>query len=110
MKQLIEQAAEKLDLPVVEREEIVKTLVGQAQGYGVLQDFFTPEAQDITEIIVNPTPTGPKIFYGKQGKSYQAEKSYFKDNESVLRYCQKICEDVGRPLTSDAPIVDAWLH
>jgi len=93
-----------------EADDIVSAIMGQATGYGVLQEFFVgPGAEEITEIFINPSKDGPKVFYGKHGRPWPAEKRYFKDNEEVLRYCQKICEDVGRPFTEDASIVDAWL-
>jgi len=99
------------DLAPSEVEEVVRAIVGQATGYGVFQEFFTgPGAEEITEVFVNPSPDGvPKVFYSKHGRPWPAGKQYFKNNEEALRYFQKICEDVGRPFTEDASIVDAWL-
>lgn len=99
------------DLAPDEVEDVVRSIMGQATGYGVLQEFFTgPGAEEITEIFINPSADGiPKVFYGKHGRPWPAGKQYFRNNEEVLRYCQKICEDVGRPFTEDAAIVDAWL-
>ncbi|NSW82738.1 MAG: CpaF family protein [Syntrophothermus sp.] len=99
----------RTDLTPEEKEEAVTVIMGQATGYGVLQDFFGPRASEITEIFINPTKDGPRVFYSMRGKTYAAAKQYFKNNEEVLRYCQKICDDVGRPFTEDASIVDAWL-
>lgn len=94
-----------------EIEEITFAIMGQATGYGTLQEYFTgPEAEEITEIFINPTKEGPRVFYSRRGRPWIAEKQFFKTNEDVLRYCQKICEDVGRPFTEDASIVDAWLQ
>lgn len=97
------------DLAPEEMEDVVQTIMGQATGYGILQEFFLPGAEDVTEVFINPSREGPKVFYGKHGRSWPAGKTYFKTNEDVLRYCQRICEDVGRPFTEDASIVDAWL-
>ncbi|MGI9862520.1 CpaF/VirB11 family protein [Moorella naiadis] len=98
------------DLAPSEVEGVVKAIMGQATSYGPLQEFFVGrEAEEITEVMVNPSKDGPRVFYGKHGKLHDAGRGYFKDNEEVTRYCQKICEDVGRPFTEDAPIVDAWL-
>lgn len=99
------------DLAPDEIEDVVKAIAGQITGYGVLQEFFVgPGAEEVTEVFVNPSPDGvPRVFYGKHGKSWPAGGQYFKNNEEALRYCQKICEDAGRPFTGDAPIVDAWL-
>lgn len=98
------------DLAPEEHEGVVKTIMGQATGYGPLSDYFIgPNTQEITEVMVNPSATGPKVFYGMHGRLYPGGNQ-FKDNNEVTRYCQKICEDVGRPFTSDAPIVDAWLR
>lgn len=91
-------------------EDIVSDIMGQATGYGPLREFFLPENEDVTEVFVNPTKDGPRVFYGKHGRICPAEKLYFRDNEEALRYFQKICEDAGRPFTSDACIVDAWLR
>lgn len=90
-------------------DEVVDAIMGQATGYGPLREFFMPGSEDITEVFINPSKDGPKVFYGKHGRPWPTDKKYFKDNEEVLRYCQKICEDVGRPFTADASIVDAWL-
>ncbi|RDV81237.1 ATPase, T2SS/T4P/T4SS family [Ammonifex thiophilus] len=94
-----------------EREEVVRKIVGHATGYGVLQEFFVgPGAEEITEVLVNPSKDGrPKVYYGRHGRSHYAGDHYFKSNEEALRYCQRICEDAGRPFTENAPIVDAWL-
>ncbi len=110
LQQLVSNAVlTREDLAPEEAKDVIQTIIGQASGYGVLQDFFTPEAEDITEIFINPSADGPKVFYGRNGKTHTASKQYFRNNEDVLRYCQKICEDVGRPFTEDASIVDAWL-
>lgn len=98
------------DIAPDEVDEIVSAILAQASGYGVLQEFFTPEALEVTEVFINPTRDGPKVWYGKHGRSWPAEKRYFASDEEALRYCQKICEDAGRPFTADAPIVDAWLR
>lgn len=92
-----------------EVDDIVKAIFGQATGYGLLQEFFTPDAIDITEVFINPSVDGPKVFYGKHGRPWAANKRYFKDNEEVLRYCQKVCHDSGKTFDETTPIVDAWL-
>lgn len=95
------------DLAPGEMEEVIEAIMGQVTGYGPLAELFgDPE---VTEIMVNPSPSGPKVFFGKHGRSWASTKRYFKSNDDVTRYCQKICEDAGRPFTSDNPIVDAWL-
>ncbi|MGB9859487.1 MAG: ATPase, T2SS/T4P/T4SS family [Moorellaceae bacterium] len=100
------------DLLPDEKEEVAEAIVGHATGYGVLQEFFTgPGSEEVTEVFVNPSSEGrPKVFYGRHGRPWYAGDHYFKDNEDALRYCQKICEDAGRPFTEDASIVDAWLR
>ncbi|KUK11509.1 MAG: Type II secretion system protein E [Clostridia bacterium 41_269] len=99
------------DLAPDEIDIVVEAILGQSTGYGVLQEFFVgEEAKEITEVFINPSADGiPKVFYGRRGRTWPAGKQYFKSNEEVLRYCQKICEDAGRPFTEDSPIVDAWL-
>jgi pilus assembly protein CpaF len=98
------------DLMPGEIDGVVTAITGQASGYGPLLEFFVgPDASEITEVLVNPTIDGPVVFYGKHGRSCPAGGVYFKDNEEVSRYCQKVCEDIGRPFTTDSPMVDAWL-
>lgn len=98
------------DLAPHEHEEVVRNILGQASGYGPLEEFFAgPGAEEITEIMINPGRDGPRVFYGKHGRTYPAERRIFRSNEEVTRYCQKICEAAGRPFTADQPIVDAWL-
>jgi pilus assembly protein CpaF len=110
VKKLVEQAVlARSDVLPEDREEIVWAVTSQASGYGPLAEFFTPEAAEVTEVQVNPTRDGPRVFYGLHGRSHPAGKRYFADDEEVLRWAQKICEDAGRPLTADSPIVDAWL-
>ncbi|WP_449241488.1 ATPase, T2SS/T4P/T4SS family [Desulfoscipio gibsoniae] len=108
---LIRQAVmTRKDLVQSEIEDVVQAIMGQATGYGPLAEFFIgPDAQEITEVMINPSPDGPKIFYGKHGKHWPTTKKYFKDNEEATRFCQKICEDAGRTFTADNPIVDAWM-
>lgn len=97
-------------VPPSEVDGIVSVMVGQATGHGVLQEFFLPGAEEITEVFINPSPDGvPKVFHGKHGRPWPAGKTYFRNNDEALRYLQKICDDVGRPFTEDNPIVDAWL-
>ncbi|MGB9847452.1 MAG: CpaF family protein, partial [Desulfotomaculales bacterium] len=99
------------DLTPDEKEEAVRSIMGQLTGYGPLQDFFTgPGAEEITEVGVNPTAQGPRVVYGKHGRQHRAPGNYFRNDEEVKRFAQKICEDAGRPLTADTPVVDAWLR
>lgn len=99
------------DLIPDEADGVVAAIMGQATGYGPLSVFFVgPGSEEITEVMVNPSLDGPLVFYGKHGRPFKADGVFFKDNEEVKRYCQKICEDVGRPFTEDSPMVDAWLR
>ena len=97
------------DVMAHEIDDIVSSIFGQATGYGVLQEFFTQEAIDITEVFLNPSKEGPKVFYGQHGRPWPAKKKFFNNNEEVLRYCQKICNDSGKDFSESTPIVDAWL-
>lgn len=93
-----------------EIDSIVSSILGQATGYGPLLEFFLPGAEDITEIFVNPSPDGPKVFYSSRGRPWAANKAYYQNNEEeVLKHLQKLCDDSGRPLTMSEPIQDAWL-
>ena len=99
------------DLIPEEIEGVVAAIMGQATGYGPLSEFFVgPGSEQITEVMVNPTANGPVVFYGKHGRPWLAQGTYFKNNEEVKQYCQKVCEDIGRPFIEDAPVVDAWLR
>lgn len=100
------------DLTVAEKEEAVRVIIGQATGYGPLEEFFVgPGAEEITEIMVNAMPDGaPRVFIGLDGRQHPVDKVLFRSNEQLSQYLRKICEDVGRPFTEDAPVVDAWLR
>jgi pilus assembly protein CpaF len=96
------------ELTPSEKEEAVRAILGQATGYGPLEKYFLDP--EVTEIMVNPSPSGPpKVFIGKHGRQHLVEEVLFPDNERFLQYLRKICEDAGRPFTEDSPIVDAWL-
>jgi pilus assembly protein CpaF len=97
------------DLAPHEVDDAINVIMGQATGYGVLQEFFLPGAEDITEVFVNPSKDSPRVFFGRHGRAWPAEKILFQNNEEVLRYSQRICDEAGRPFTADAPIVDAWM-
>lgn len=114
------------DLTPEEKEEAVATILGQLSGYGPLQELFTPgekiglldekgervivDAQEITEIFINPNKNGqPRTFCSYRGRAWKTEKEYFRDDEEVLRYCQRICDRAKRQFTEDSSIVDAWL-
>jgi pilus assembly protein CpaF len=108
------------DLIPEERTEVVGRIMGQVTGYGPLQELFVGtvyvpdlgpvDASEITEVMVVPAPDGlPKAFYSCHGRRYYAGNHYFPNNGALLEYCQKICDDSGRPLVVDSPIQDAWL-
>ncbi|MCL6479394.1 MAG: Flp pilus assembly complex ATPase component TadA [Peptococcaceae bacterium] len=103
-----------------ERVEAINRIIGQLTGYGPLQDFFVGtvhvpgigmvDASEITEIMVVPAPDKPPlVFFGCRGRRFYAGNHYFPDNQRLLEYCQKICDDSERPLVIDSPIQDAWL-
>jgi len=111
IEQIVRRAVlARQDLLPDEIEGVVASILGQATGYGPLSQFFVgPDAEEITEVLVNPSIDGPTVFYGKGGRHWPAGNVYYKDNEELSRYCQKVCEDIGRPFTADSPMVDAWL-
>ncbi|RJX22198.1 MAG: CpaF family protein [Desulforudis sp.] len=100
------------ELTLEEREEAIRAIIGQATGYGPLEEFFVgPGAEEITEIMINSVPEGPpRVFIGKHGRQHLIDKTLFRSKDDLLQYLRKICEDVGRPFTEDGPIVDAWLR
>ena len=96
------------ELTPAEKQEAVKAIIGQATGYGSLEEFFLDN--EVTEIMVNSHADGiPRIFVGKGGRQHEINKASFKNNIALANYLRKICEDAGRPFTEDSPIVDAWL-
>ena len=108
------------DLPVFEKENYTKLIMGQAAGYGPLLPFFIGEflgpdgemysSTEITEVMVNPRPNKPPIvFYGWHGRQWPADEVYFKDNIEVKNFIQKTCEDSGRSFNEENAIADAWL-
>ncbi|MCF8010907.1 MAG: Flp pilus assembly complex ATPase component TadA [Clostridiales bacterium] len=99
------------DLQPGEHDEVINSIIGQMTGYGPLEPFFTNiGAEEITEVNVNPSADGkPKVFYIKNGEQLFAGNHYFRDNDELTRFCQKICEDIGRTFTDESPEVDAWM-
>jgi len=68
-EKLIRQAVlARSDVLPGEEDEIVSTIMAQASGYGPLAEFFTPEAAEITEVLVNPTRDGPRVWYAEHGR------------------------------------------
>lgn len=95
----------------VEVNEIVSVIMGQASGYGPLQPFFVGQKSlEVTEVMVNPSTTGPRAFYGRRGRLHPIPKTLFRSNKEATEFVQKICEDTGRFFGEDQPIVDAWLR
>jgi len=98
------------DLAPDDHEKVIASIMGQLSGYGPLKPFFSEGAEEITEVMVNPSEDGiPKVFYAKHGTLHYAGNHYFKSNEDLTRFCQKICDDIGKSFTPDMPMVDAWM-
>ncbi|TEB04700.1 Type IV secretion system protein PtlH [Pelotomaculum schinkii] len=108
-----------------ERLETIQHVMGRLTGYGPLQELFVGRvhvpgigtkdgmvnANEITEIMIVPAPDNkpPIVFFGCRGRRFYAGNHYFHDNQHLLQYCQKICDDSERSLITDSPIQDAWL-
>ncbi|MEG6617490.1 ATPase, T2SS/T4P/T4SS family [Peptococcaceae bacterium 1198_IL3148] len=111
LEQIIRQTVlTRKDLLPDEIEEITGKILGQATGYGQLSEFFTgPEAEEITETMINPSKDGPKVFVGKHGRPHYVGNHYFKNDQEVKDFVQLHCDKAGRSFTAESPVVDAWL-
>jgi len=102
----------RADIAPGEHKEYITSIMGQLSGYGPMEPFFRDDekTREITEVSVNPAGDGkPKVFYEIYGRREFAGTNYFENNEDLTRFCQKICEDIGKSFTPDMPMVDAWM-
>jgi len=100
------------DLLPAEQQPVLMKVMGQASQYGPLLPFFVGEdAQEITEVLVNPAGFGrPRVYIGRHGRQHFAGDAYFQSDREVKEYAQMICHDSGRDFTETTPAVDAWLR
>lgn len=86
-----------------EKETLVEEVLHEIMGLGVLQPFM--DDPSITEIMVN----GPEhVFYEKDGKIYQSDKSFDSVNQITL-VIDRILAPLGRRIDESSPIVNARL-
>jgi len=87
----------------VERERLVKELVGEVSGLGPLEPLLADET--ITEIMVN----GPSHVYIERAGKIERIDSVFLSDEHVLRIIDRIITPLGRRIDKTSPRVDARL-
>lgn len=108
------------ELPVWDREEVLRKVSGYMTGYGPLKDLFIGQfklpdgrsvnAMEITEVMVNPAYNGPpNVFVGYRGEGVFAGNHFYESSKELQDHVSKIVEDVGKFFTADNPIVHAWM-
>lgn len=100
------------DLLPAEHQPVLMKVMGQASQYGPLLPFFVGEdAEEVTEVLVNPVGFGrPRVYVGRHGRQHYAGDDYFLNDREVKDYAQMVCHDSGREFTEITPAVDAWLR
>jgi len=87
-----------------ERTSLIRRVVAEALGLGVLEPLLADDA--VTEIMVN----GPdRIFVERLGRIEQA-KERFVSNEQLLQTIDRIVSTVNRRVDESSPMVDARLR
>jgi len=87
-----------------ERTSLIRRVVAETLGLGVLEPLLADEA--VTEIMVNGPDT---IFVERLGRIEQAP-ARFVSNEQLMQTIDRIVSTVNRRVDESSPMVDARLH
>lgn len=101
---VIKEEAKQRYLPLKEEISLGKELFNAFRKLDLLQELL--EDEEITEIMINGTQS---IFYEKEGKIYQSDRSFVSINrlEDII---QQIVAKTNRYVNEANPIVDARLE
>ncbi len=109
LKREIEKAIERVSsesrssLLPQEREDLIKELVDEFMGLGLLRELF--EDKSITEIMVN----GPKKIYIEREGKMQLTDLYFEDEAHLMRTIYRLLESTRRRVDETLPFTDISL-
>ena len=85
------------------KEEILKEIIDEAMGLGVLEHFLGEP--DVTEIMVK---NARNIYIERKGKIQLSGKKFL-SNDQLLGVIERIVSPLGRRIDESSPIVDARL-
>lgn len=86
-----------------ERTALIRRVVAEALGLGVLEPLLADDA--ITEIMVN----GPDQIFVERNGQVQLANARFVNNEQLLQTIDRIVSQVNRRVDESSPMVDARL-
>ena len=90
-------------IPLEEKEEIIKQIISDINGFGPIQPLL--EDETVSEIMIN----GPKqIFIERNGK-IEISNQVFLNDAHVMNVIEKILAPIGRRIDESSPMVDARL-
>lgn len=93
----------KVQLNLVEQQDLVKTLLDDMLGLGPLEPLLADDS--VSDIMVN----GPyQVYVERKGKLVLTDVA-FRDNDHVLSVAQRIVSAVGRRVDETSPLCDARL-
>lgn len=96
-------AEEKLALPFLEKERLVKEIRDELLGFGPLEPLLRDPS--VNDILVN----GYDHVYVEQAGKLERSPVRFNDNAHLQKIIEKIAAGVGRRIDESSPMVDARL-
>jgi len=96
-------AEEKLALPFLEKERLLKEIRDELLGYGPLENLLRDP--QVGDILVN----GYDHVYVEHAGKLELSTIRFNDNAHLLKIIEKIAAGVGRRVDESSPMVDARL-
>ena len=96
-------AEEKLALPFLEKERLLKEIRDELLGYGPLENLLRDP--QVGDILVN----GYDHVYVEHAGKLELSTIRFNDNAHLLKIIEKIASGVGRRIDESSPMVDARL-
>jgi pilus assembly protein CpaF len=93
----------RLQLNLVERQELVERLLDDMLGLGPLEPLLADET--ITDIMIN----GPRQVYVERRGKLELTDVQFRDNAHVMAIATRIVTAIGRRIDESSPLCDARL-
>ncbi len=88
----------------LDRERLIKEVVDESVGLGVLEDLLADET--VTEIMVNRFD---EVFIERKGR-LEPTTTVFSSEQAVRNIIDRIVAPIGRRIDESSPLVDARLH
>ena len=96
-------AIKNIAMSIAEQEDLLDDICNDVLGYGPLEPLLARD--EIANIMVN----GSGTVYIDVGGKIQKTGIRFRDNQQLLKICQRIVSQVGRRVDEASPICDARL-